>query len=135
MYPVYPVPGHCPVCDEGMIVTRLHCPNCEVTVEGRFSLGRLAMLSPEQLEFVEVFLRCEGKITRVEKELNISYPTVRSRLNEIIAAMGYEVPRVDVDHDELSAEERRQVLDDLAAGRITSEEAVELLRGELPDHA
>ncbi|MBN1967422.1 MAG: DUF2089 domain-containing protein [Anaerolineae bacterium] len=132
MYSVYPVPGHCPVCGEGMMITRLHCPNCDVTVEGRFSLGRLALLSPEQLEFVEVFLRCEGKITRVEKELGMSYPTVRSRLDEVILAMGYEVPNAHELVEEVTPEVRRRVLDDLAAGRITSEEAVELLRGEVP---
>ncbi len=132
MYPVYPVPGHCPVCGENMTVTRLYCPNCDVTVEGRFSLGRLALLTPEQLEFVEVFLRCEGKITRVEKELDISYPTVRSRLNEVITAMGYEVSGGSEPAEELTPAARRRVLDDLAAGRISSEEAVELLRGEMP---
>jgi hypothetical protein len=131
MYPVYPVPGRCPVCNESMIITRLYCPECDVTVEGRFSLGRLAMLSPGQLEFVDVFMRCEGKIKRVEDELGISYPTVRSRLNDTIRAMGYEVPGA-AESDELSPEERRQVLDDLGAGRITSEEAVKLLGGELP---
>lgn len=131
MYPVYPMPGQCPVCGNEMTITRLYCPDCDVTIEGRFSIGRLGLLSPEQLEFVEVFLRCDGKIKHVEKELGISYPTVRSRLNEIILAMGYELPGSEVG-EELSAEERRQVLDDLAAGRITSEEAVELLRGELP---
>lgn len=130
MYSIFPVPGHCPVCGEAMNITRLHCPQCDVTVEGRFSLGRLALLSPEQLEFVEVFLRCEGKITRVEKELGISYPTVRSRLNEIIETMGYEVQHApDVLDNEAAAETRRQVLDDLAAGRISSEEAIEILRG------
>ena len=132
MYPVYPVPGPCPVCGEAMIIQRLHCPNCDVSVEGRFSLGRLALLSPEQLEFVEVFLRCEGKIRHVEKELNISYPTVRSRLNEVIEALGYEVPGAQGPSDELSPEARRQVLDDLANGKITSEKAIELLRGDLP---
>lgn len=133
MYPVYPVPGRCPVCDEGMIITRLHCPDCDVTVEGRFTLGRLATLSPEQLEFVEVFLRCDGKIKRMEKELNVSYPTVRSRLNEIITTMGYELPGADDDeHEDLTPQARRKVLDDLAAGRITSERAIELLRGDVP---
>jgi hypothetical protein len=127
MYSVYPVPGTCPVCHEGMIITRLHCPNCDVTVEGRFTLGRLAMLSPEQLEFVEVFLRCDGKIKRVEDELGVSYPTVRSRLNEVITAMGYEAPGAD--DEALLSGQRRQVLDDLAAGRITSQEAVKLLQG------
>ena len=102
-----------------------------MTIEGRFSIGRLGLLSPDQLEFVEVFLRCDGKIKHVEKELGVSYPTVRSRLNEIILAMGYELPGSETEED-LTPEARRRVLDDLAAGRITSEEAVELLRGELP---
>jgi len=131
MYDVYPVPGRCPVCDDSMVITRLVCPNCDVAVEGRFTLGRLALLTPEQLEFVEVFLRCDGKIKRVEEDLGISYPTVRNRLNEIITAMGYEAPGTE-SPEELTPERRRQVLDDLAAGRISSEEAVELLRGEIP---
>ncbi|MBI5958999.1 MAG: DUF2089 domain-containing protein [Chloroflexi bacterium] len=130
MYNVHQIPGDCPICGEGMIITKLHCPHCDVTVEGRFTLGRLAMLSPEQLEFVEVFLRCDGKIKRMEEELGVSYPTVRSRLNEIITAMGYEAPHVD--NEELTPSQRRQVLDDLAAGNISSEKAVELLRGDLP---
>lgn len=128
MYPVYRMPGQCPVCGDALIITRLHCPNCDVSIEGRFAMGRLAALSPEQLEFVEVFVRCEGKIKRVEEELGVSYPTVRGRLNEVISAMGYEVPGGD-DNTEISAETRRQVLDDLAAGKISSEEAIELLRG------
>jgi len=129
MYPIYPVPGTCPVCGVGMNITRLHCPTCDVTVEGRFALGRLAALRPEQLEFVEVFLRCEGKIKRVEDELDLSYPTVRSRLTDVIRAMGYEASADDL-ADELTPDQRREVLDNLAAGRISSEEAVELLRGE-----
>lgn len=133
MYPVYPVPGQCPVCGEPMTITRLHCHRCDVAIEGRFSIGRLAMLTPEQLEFVEVFLRCEGKLKRVGDELDVSYPTVRSRLNEVIIAMGYELPgNEDGDEDDgvPQSEVRRKVLDDLAAGNITSEEAVSLLQGD-----
>ncbi len=128
MYSVYPVLGQCPVCGGELTITRLHCPQCDVAIEGRFSSGRLGMLSPEQLEFVEVFVRCEGKITRVEKELNISYPTVRSRLNDVILSLGYEVPSSA--DEAASTPDRRRVLDDLAAGRISSEQAIELLRGE-----
>lgn len=130
MYPIYPVPGKCPVCGEPMAITRLHCHHCDVSIEGRFTVGRLAMLSMEQLEFVEVFLRCEGKLKHVGDELGVSYPTVRSRLDEIIVAMGYELPGSDDAESELlSPEARRKVLDDLAAGRITSQEAVKLLQG------
>ena len=129
MYDVYPVPSKCPGCSQAMGITRLHCPHCEVTVEGRFALGRLARLTPEQLNFVEVYLRCDGKIKRVEDELGVSYPTVRGWLNEIIVALGYEAPRTEVP-EEVPTERRRQVLDDLAAGRISSSEAVDLLRGD-----
>jgi hypothetical protein len=132
MYAVYPVPGQCPVCGSGMMVTELSCPECDTVIKGRFSLGRLALLSSEQLEFVEVFLRCDGKIKRVEEELGVSYPTVRSRLNEIITAMGYELPGSE-SSEAPTLEYRRQVLDDLAAGTITPEQAVDLLQGELPD--
>lgn len=129
MYEVHSVPGKCPVCDEAMIITRLYCPNCDVTLEGRFALGRLARLTPEQLEFVEVFLRCDGKIKRVEEELGVSYPTVRNWLNEIIVGLGYEAPGGEP-AEELTTERRRQVLDDLAAGRISTDEAVKLLHGD-----
>ena len=129
MYAVHPVPGQCPVCQGRLIVNRLQCPDCDTTIEGRFSLGRLALLSAEQLEFVEVFLRCDGKIKRVEEELGVSYPTVRNRLNEIIVSMGYDLPGSE-QSEHLSPEARRRVLDDLAAGLISAEDAVELLQGE-----
>ncbi len=124
---MYPAPRNCPVCGGEMMITRLYCPDCDVTLEGRFTFGGLGNLTTEQLAFVETFVRCEGKITRVQKALGISYPTVRSRLEEVIVAMGYE-PGEMAEEDEADEELRRQVLDDLAAGRITSEDAVRLLQ-------
>jgi hypothetical protein len=108
-------------------VTRLHCRNCDTTLEGYFELGRLYQLAPEQLSFVETFIRCEGKITRVEQELGISYPTVRSRLHDVIRALGYEVGEEEPPVDE---EKRQEILEELSQGRVTSEEAIKLLRGE-----
>ncbi len=118
---MYPVPTECPVCHDDLLVTRLACRNCGTSLEGRFALSHLFRLTPEQLHFVEVFIRCEGKINRVQEELGISYPTVRSRLEEVIQALGYErTPPVD--------ERRRQeVLQRLARGEISSEEALRLL--------
>lgn len=129
MYSIHPVPGKCPVCGELMTLTRLHCQRCDITLEGHFAMSRLTMLAPEQLEFVEAFVRCEGKLKRLGDELGVSYPTVRSRLDDVIIAMGYELPGSDSEDSEtLSPEARRKVLDDLAAGRISSEEAVKLLK-------
>jgi hypothetical protein len=110
-----------------MIVTRLHCRNCDSALEGQFSLGRFYQLSPEQLSFVETFIRCEGKLTRVQDELGMSYPTARARLSEVIQALGYEV------HEEpppISSDERKSILEKLAAGELSSEDAVELLKGK-----
>jgi hypothetical protein len=123
---MYQVPTECPVCHDELVVTRLACRNCGTALEGRFSMERLFQLTPEQLHFVEVFLRCEGKLNRVQDELGLSYPTVRSRLEEVIQALGYEVAGKDAGVDE---ERRQDILQKLAAKEITSEEALELLQG------
>jgi hypothetical protein len=123
---MYPLVGQCPICQDDLIVTRLHCRTCDTTLEGHFELGRLSQLAPEQLGFIETFIRCEGKITRVEQELGISYPTVRSRLHDVIRALGYEVGEEEAPIDD---EQRRSILEDLSEGRVSSEEAIRLLRG------
>jgi len=123
---MYPVPGQCPVCSEGMEVTRVYCRHCDTAVEGHFSLGKFHRLTAKQLQFAETFIRCEGKITRVEEDMGLSYPTVRARLNELILALGYEVGPETAG---ISPEERRGILEDLAEGKISPEEAVELLQG------
>ncbi len=123
---MYPVIGKCPVCGDTMAVTRLHCRNCDSALEGQFSLGRFYRLSPQQLAFVETFIRCEGKLTRLQEELGISYPTARGRLTDVIRALGYEI---EEEPEPVSSEERKTILERLAAGEITSENAVVLLKG------
>ena len=123
---MHPVPCTCPVCGEDLTVTRLHCRSCDSVLEGQFGLGRFNQLSAEQLHFVETFVRCEGKINKVQEELGMSYPTVRSRLLDVIRALGYEVR----DEPGISPDQRRKILDDLAQGSISSDEAVRLLQGE-----
>src|SRR5262249_8004575 len=125
---MHPVLGTCPVCGDALTITRLHCRSCDTTIEGRFYTGRLSQLGPEQLQFVEIFLQCEGKIKAVEERLGISYPTVRSRLRDVITAMGYEIPTDS--SDEPSEEERGRILDDVAAGRLSSDQAIAMLRGD-----
>lgn len=122
-----PVIGQCPICQDTLHVTQLKCRNCDSTLSGHFTLGRLYLLSPEQLSFVETFIRCEGKINRVEQEIGLSYPAVRSRLTDVIKAMGYEVGANE--EQAVSPETRREILADLNAGNLTAEEALTLLRG------
>lgn len=117
----------CPVCGERLAVTRLHCRACDTTMEGQFEAGRLGRLTSEQVTFVETFLRCEGKLNRMEREMGLSYPTLRSRLTDLVRQMGFPVG------DEATSgsdDDRHRVLDDLASGRITSEEAMRRLEAE-----
>jgi hypothetical protein len=137
-------PSKCPVCDETLTVTRLHCRSCDTTIEGQFSLRAFEQLTQEQLTFVETFVRCEGKLNRMEKETGLSYPTLRSRLTDLIRAMGYEVGQEESASSGVAAlgqaaatpgafklgeDERRKVLDEIAAGRISSEQALKMLQG------
>jgi hypothetical protein len=124
----HPILTHCPICHTPTTVTQIRCEVCDLTIEGNFMVSGLSALDHEQLEFVEIFLRCEGKINRVEKELNISYPTVRARLMEVIEAMGYE-PLADIAEEEAKREaRRREILDQLSTGDLEPDKAVEMLR-------
>jgi hypothetical protein len=121
-----PVIGQCPICQDTLQVTRLHCRNCDTSIEGHFTLGRLYTLTPEQLDFVETFMRCEGKIKWVEKELDLSYPAVKARLTDVIEAMGFETGKTE--EKNVSDEMRGQILADLSDGKISAEEALEMLQ-------
>ncbi len=125
-----PVIGQCPICGSNLHVTRLNCRNCDTTIDGHFTLGRLYQLSSEQLDFVEVFLKCEGKINRVEQEIGLSYPAVRARLTDVIRALGYEVGDTSTAARSVSEEERRDILKELQNGNLSAEEALQMLRGE-----
>ena len=123
--------GRCPVCGQPMTVTRLHCRGCDSTLEGQFTLNRFAALTAEQASFLETFVRCQGKLSWVEGELNLSYPTVRSRLYDVIRALGFEIQEEPpAEARERTLQGRQAVLDDLAAGRISALEAVALLQGD-----
>jgi len=97
-------------------------------VEGHFEIGRFMRLTSEQLQFIETFVRCEGKLNRMESEMAMSYPTLRSRLLEVIRALGYE-PGREEPAIRVSDEERKRVLDELDRGRISADEAMRILQG------
>jgi hypothetical protein len=113
-----------------LTVTRLHCRNCDTTIEGGFSIGAFDRLSPEHLAFAELFIECEGKLNRMEEKARLSYPTLRARLTELRKAMGFEVEQEEAAPATISDEDRRQILDDLAAGRIKSEDAIKQLKAD-----
>ena len=122
------LPTECPLCGGAVTVTRFTCSSCDTTIDGRFTAGPFSQLDPQQIQFVETFVRCEGKINRMEGEIGLSYPTIRNRLHEIIRALGYQ-PGADDEPSSLTSEERKQILEDLDNGQINAEEAMRLLRG------
>ncbi len=82
--------GKCPVCEHSQYeIAKLRCRNCGTTVEGSFGSSRLGSLPAEHQEFIEIFIKCRGNIKDVERELGISYPTVRGRLDRAIQALGF----------------------------------------------
>lgn len=119
-------PGRCPVCGRPMHVTRLACDSCGSALEGTFSVCRFCQLSPEQQGFVEAFLLSRGNIREMERVLGVSYPTVRSRLDGVIEALGHEASQ---DRDaEAEEQKRRQLLEALDKGELSPQEAIKQLR-------
>jgi hypothetical protein len=148
------VTGRCPMCEGELVVTHLRCQQCGTGLEGVFTLHKFDRLSREQLRFVDVFMKNRGVIRDVERELDISYPTVRNRLDEVIRALGYDAGGADASADgatgsatanagagaaagaaapagapPVAPDRRRAILDELATGAITADEAVARLRG------
>lgn len=118
-------PGKCPVCSHNLEVVRLQCTNCGTAVEGHFDLSKLSRLDPEQLAFLDLFLKTRGNIKEVERELGLSYPTVRARLDSLLAALGYAV---EPERKTEVTQRRREILDSLDTGKIDAAEALRLLR-------
>ena len=126
------VTGRCPMCEAELVVTHLRCQQCGTGLDGVFHLNKFDRLSRDQLRFVDVFVKNRGVIRDVEKELNISYPTVRNRLDEVIRALGYDPSGEAAEEAGAAAPDpnkRRAILDKLASGELTAEEAVAQLRG------
>jgi hypothetical protein len=129
----------CPVCSGELAVTRLHCRSCGTTLEGEFSVGRFGRLTREQLTLLESFLRSRGNLRDMERELSISYPTVRSRVEALVRALGFG-PRADADDAEDAASTtgtgtptddaaaRQAVLERLARHEISADEAATAIR-------
>jgi len=137
----------CPVCSSELAVTRLHCSSCGTTLEGDFSVGRFGRLSREQLTILESFLRSRGNLRDMERELGISYPTVRARVEALVRALGFG-PRDEAEAggaaapdavttdrvagaaataDEIQAG-RRDILERLARHELSAEDAAEAIR-------
>ncbi|WRS26162.1 DUF2089 domain-containing protein [Oscillospiraceae bacterium MB08-C2-2] len=116
------MPKNCPACSHNMQVRVLKCPACQTEVQGNFALDRFSLLQDEHRIFLETFIRCRGSLKDVCTEMGISYPTARNRLDALIGALGFE-------ERESATAYRLEILGQLKAGQITTEEALTLLQG------
>jgi len=122
----------CPVCSGELAVTRLRCGSCGTTLEGEFSVGRFARLGRDQMALLESFLRSRGNLRDIERELGISYPTVRARVEALVRALGFgprsdeEIPAGDEPGSALRT--RESILERLARREITAEDAATAIR-------
>ncbi len=135
----------CPVCSHELAVTRLHCGTCGTTLEGDFSVGRYGRLSREQLALLESFLRSRGNLREMERELGISYPTVRNRVEALIRALGLAdddapatieaevtemaevTPSTEPTKEQVAAR-RTEILGRVARGELSAADAAEAIR-------
>jgi hypothetical protein len=123
----------CPVCANELAVTRLHCQSCGTTLEGDFSVGRFGRLNREQLTLLESFLRSRGNLREMERELGISYPTVRARVEGLVRALGFG-PRADADEadgptvEPATGQSREEILQALARHEISADDAAAAIR-------
>jgi hypothetical protein len=123
-----PIILKCPSCDGNLTVARLDCPDCSISIEGEFAPPALLKLTGAQIDFIEVFIKNRGVIREVERELGVSYPTVRARLDEVIAGLGYSTKSAsDTSVSDGSGSRRRSVLADLKDGKLTPDEALAAL--------
>jgi hypothetical protein len=115
---------HCPSCGGALEITRLSCTECETIILGRYEATRFAGLSPESLNFIEVFIKNRGNIKKMERELEDSYWTIRARLDEVIKELGFEVEQ---EENEETLAQRREILEQLDRGEITASNAAQKL--------
>ncbi|MBW3613371.1 MAG: DUF2089 domain-containing protein [Chloroflexi bacterium] len=136
---VHDVIATCPVCSDELTITRLHCRSCGTALEGEFGVGRFGRLDRDQLHLLESFLRSRGNLKEMERELGISYPTVRSRVDALVRALGLsdDAPTDEFEGEEDEgalepaadvAAERRTILEQLARKEIGADEAATRLR-------
>jgi hypothetical protein len=118
----YKLISDCPVCNSKLKATKLNCATCGTVIESDFEFSKFELFNKEQMNFIEVFLKCRGSIKEVEKELGVSYPTVRSKLDDIIRTMGYEIK------DEKN-KDMKEIIDKLEKGEIDPDEALKKIKG------
>lgn len=125
--PLHDIPHKDPVSGQSLYVSELTCDDSGVVIRGRFAIPKYSRLEPDQAAFLEAFLRCRGVLSCVERELGISYPTVRNRLDALLEALGLP-PARDESPKRDRSERTKKIIEQLERGEITPEEAKKRIR-------
>lgn len=125
---MYEAPTLCPVCQHTLNITKLQCEKCSTIIEGTFKQCDFCLLPKEDLAFLKVFIKCRGNIKDVEKEMNISYPTVRSKLDSAIEKLGYKLEKTEEKANKDIEKEKSSIIERLSNGEISATEATRMLK-------
>lgn len=116
------MPIKCPSCDGRLMITEVCCSDCKTIVRGGFDLSEFSALPRDEENFLRVFLTARGSVKEAGRQLGISYPTVKARLEALLNALGMGSMRA-------AARRRRlEILERLERGEIKAGEAVGQLR-------
>ena len=121
----FKVPLQCPVCQQDMTIEKVTCHHCHTSIEGHYHVSKINYLPAETQYFIEMFLKNRGNIKAVEKELNVSYPTVKKYLDDTILRLGYQL---DVEFELDTTKDEEDPITLLKQGKITAEEATKRLK-------
>ena len=115
-------PSSCPVCNHRLATTRLTCPECSTELSGAFTSCEFCVLTDEDRDVLRVFLASRGNMKELERHLGVSYPTARARFDSLLTKIGIDRPAP-------AAPSRVELMEQVARGEITIDEAMKRLDG------
>jgi len=115
-----PIPSSCPSCGGSLIVVRLECAQCGTEVNGEFDLCPVCRLDGELKKLYDLFIDARGNLKQVQREMGLSYPTVRVRIEEMFRKL----------EQQIIPKNPQDILARVRSGELSVEEAEKLLRGE-----
>ena len=132
----------CPTCGGPLAITAVRCERCATEVHSRYEPCPFCRLTPEQMNFMVLFVQTRGNLTDVEKALGVSYPTIRGKLDEVIrvvtSAASPPAPAPppmpasppSPSHSPAVDARRMNILSQIAAGKLSAADGLSALRAD-----
>jgi hypothetical protein len=123
------IPKECPSCGGNLSIIELQCENCNTVIKGKYVIPKLIRLQEDEMEFLISFLSSRGNIKEIEKELKISYPTVKAKLDNLLMSLGIK------NRIETTTDFKKSILDSIEKGEMKVEEAVKIFKSKLNNYS